>query len=497
MPLQQAIEYLKTNRIQEARVILERITASGTADAETWFLLGATHGMLGNPENAERCSREAVKLGPDFMPAWHNLGKALNDQNRFEEAITVFRRVLQKQPQDITSLTGLAHALTQRGDINEAFDVCKNAIDIAPDNIDTLITMGNLLQRQGKFDQALGWYQRALAFNPNSFQISANISLALKALGRLDEAAAAANQALALAPHSASLHYALGMILIMQHKHDGAASHLYEAFRLNPDHKETGLQLGAVLRHQGKIAEAVEIYQQMLQKFPDDENVRFYLAALQQGGTAPTQLPTELLRKIYDQQETADSFDQALVNKLDYRLPQRLGRVVWELMEDADTKLDILDLGCGTGLYGEELRPLARSLSGVDLSTKMIEKARGKGVYDTLTVADLTSFLDSCQQQYDLITAMDVLMFFGNLEKIFERCAAILRPQGIFAFDVEKLEGDLPWKFHPYGHFKHAARYVRELAVKSNLREIHFEETIIRKEANEPQTGYLCLFRKP
>ena len=52
-------------------------------------------------------------------------------------------------------------------------------------------------------------------------------------------------------------------------------------------------------------------------------------------------------------------------------------------------KLAILDLGCGTGLAGLAFQPLAARLDGVDLSPAMIEKARARGIYDHLDVADL------------------------------------------------------------------------------------------------------------
>lgn len=493
---ERAIECLKTNRIHEARQILEQITATDAADAEAWFLLGATHGLSGNAKGAELCSRQAVALSPDYLTAWNNLGKALNDQDKFSEATEVFRKTLERHPHDVAALTGLAHALAQQNQLTEAFKICRRSIELAPNNVDAYITMGNLFYRQGQFEQALSWYQQTISLNPASLQAIANLSLSLKALGRYQEATEWAKRALSFAPNSAWPHYSLGMLYLIQHKHSEAAISLREAFKLDPGHLEAGTQLAAVLRHMGNVIEAIEVYRQILETYPDDQSARFYFSALQEG-SAPTQLPPELLKEIYDQQETADGFDHALVDRLEYRLPQRLGHVMWEIQGETEDKLDVLDLGCGTGLYGKELRPLARTLAGVDLSSKMIEKARQKNIYDTLIVEDLSAFLRTCEQNYDLITAMDVLMFFGDLDQIFEGCAAILRPGGIFAFDVEKSDGSVPWRFHPYGHYSHAAGYIRELASRLNLQEIHFEETYIRKEADKPRSGYLCLYRKP
>ena len=493
---QQAIDYLSANRLSEAQGLLEQIAASGGADAQTWFLLGATHGLSGNSQEAERCSRQAARLNPGLLPAWQNLGRALNEQERHEEAAAAFRHVLQQQPRDVSAMTGLAHALTQRGEFAEAIALCQRALALSPEDPDAATAMGNLLHRQGQFQQALPWYQRTLARSPASIPTMINLSSSLKALGRYDEASAWIGRALTMTPASAVLHYALAMIHLEQHKHDEAVKSLREAFDLDPAHLEAGRQLAAVLRHQNKLSEAIEVYRRILAKHPDDVSSRFYLSALQDAGKH-AKLPLELLKETYEQQAIADGFDHALIHRLDYRLPERLGEVIRHVAGDIANQLDILDLGCGTGLYGAKLRGLAKTLSGVDLSSKMVDKARQKAVYDTLVVDDLVSFLEKCRQSYDLIVAMDVLMFFGDLEGILKGCRAMLRSQGMLAFDVEKTDGVVPWHFHPYGHYAHAASYIRELAAQWGLEEIHFEETQIRKEANEPRYGYLCLFRKP
>src|SRR2546430_1639578 len=70
--------------------------------------------------------------------------------------------------------------------------------------------------------------------------------------------------------------------------------------------------------------------------------------------------------------------------------------------------LNILDLGCGTGLSGQSLRSRARRLTGIDLSRAMIDRARTRRVYDELGVAEITAFLDAPDgERYDLIAACD------------------------------------------------------------------------------------------
>jgi SAM-dependent methyltransferase len=74
---------------------------------------------------------------------------------------------------------------------------------------------------------------------------------------------------------------------------------------------------------------------------------------------------------------------------LKYRAPDLIAEQIGRLVPARD--IDVLDLGCGTGLLGARLRMLARSLTGVDLSANMIEQARRRNIYDRLVRADLIS----------------------------------------------------------------------------------------------------------
>jgi predicted TPR repeat methyltransferase len=98
-------------------------------------------------------------------------------------------------------------------------------------------------------------------------------------------------------------------------------------------------------------------------------------------------------------------------------------------------------LGCGTGLAGAVFTPLATRLDGVDLSPAMIEKARARGIYDQLVVADLEDALAADGACYDLILAADTLVYLGDLAVVFEAARRRLSPEGYFLFTVEKAEG--------------------------------------------------------
>ncbi len=160
-------------------------------------------------------------------------------------------------------------------------------------------------------------------------------------------------------------------------------------------------------------------------------------------------------------------------------------------------RLDILDLGCGTGLCGPLLRPIAGTLCGVDLSPAMIEKAKARGVYDRLEVCDLVQALRKMPRSFDLLVAADVLIYFGDMMPTFEAAAEALRPGGLFAFTVESGNVDRYELEQKTRRYVHSKSYLQRLASMFGFKEESFEEIVIRMNAGVPVAGYLVLLRLP
>jgi SAM-dependent methyltransferase len=130
--------------------------------------------------------------------------------------------------------------------------------------------------------------------------------------------------------------------------------------------------------------------------------------------------------------EYAPTFEEHLVGKLKYRVPEQLVQAIGATSAAAtgDGKLDISDLGCGTGRVGELFRPLARSIIGVDLVPQMIVKSRERGVYDEVVQSEVAEFLHETDRRFDLILAADVFIYIGDLASVFEGAVKVLQPAG-------------------------------------------------------------------
>jgi predicted TPR repeat methyltransferase len=161
----------------------------------------------------------------------------------------------------------------------------------------------------------------------------------------------------------------------------------------------------------------------------------------------------------------AEHFEEHLENTLNYRTPALLKDILEK--EGPQLYTSVLDLGCGTGLMGKELRDQAHTLIGVDLSSKMLEKALQKGIYDELFEEDLLSYLSQTKTSFDLIVASDTFPYFGALDKVFEHILRVLAPNGILLFSTEKGLDD--WSLQKEGRFSHSQKYLEKLSSLSQL----------------------------
>ena len=161
-------------------------------------------------------------------------------------------------------------------------------------------------------------------------------------------------------------------------------------------------------------------------------------------------------------------------------------------------KLSILDAGCGTGLCGPLLRSKARRLVGVDLSSGMLAKARGRNVYDELHEGELGAFMRAHPAAYDVVISADTLVYFGALEEAMAGAHDALLPGGLLAFTVEAEPAGSAQKFRlqSHGRYTHAEVYVRACLAGAGFDVLQIEPGVLRKEAGADVRGLVVSARR-
>ena len=156
--------------------------------------------------------------------------------------------------------------------------------------------------------------------------------------------------------------------------------------------------------------------------------------------------------------------------------------------------VNAVDLGCGTGLVGIELRPLAERLTGVDLSPGMLEKAEEKRIYDELVQLDITEFLATTEERYDLFTAADLFIYVGNLEFLFSAIRRAATAEAWFAFSTESTDR-ADFTLDETGRYSHSRGYIERLARQFGFTIRSCQAETIRQQTSRPVAGELFVLQ--
>src|ERR1051325_1673000 len=290
---------------------------------------------------------------------------------RFAEAERLYRELLHDGPDDPDALHFLGVLMHQTGRSAEAVDLIDRAIVLRPEHPDAHNNLGNVLKEQGRLGEALGAYRRAISLRPDFADAHNNLGTVLRAQDRPEDALVAYDQAIAYDPDHAWAFVNRGNVLKEQGRIDAAIDEYLRAISLARFPNEAYRNLGSALYVTGRIADAAAVYDRWLVHEPDHP-VAVHMRAACSGANVPARASDAYIRACFDR--FAEDFD-ARLERLGYRGP---ALVVAALAAElpAVPRWDVLDAGCGTGLCGPALRPFARHLVGVDLSSGMLEKAR-------------------------------------------------------------------------------------------------------------------------
>ena len=141
----------------------------------------------------------------------------------------------------------------------------------------------------------------------------------------------------------------------------------------------------------------------------------------------------------------------------------------------------ILDLGCGTGLFGTEVKNYCSKLEGIDLSKKMLAIANQKNVYDKLSQFDIVEYLSSMPLNFDYYIALDVFIYVGELTEIFRLIKSRNKKPGHLVFSTEHTEND-GYHILRTARYSHSKSYIENLCEKFDYSISHFSTNHLRKE---------------
>jgi tetratricopeptide (TPR) repeat protein len=182
----------------------------------------------------------------------------------WQNSITLFEHAIQVTNNNYLAHNNLGVALSDSGRKEEAMAHYREAIRIKPSYENAHFNLGNHLSAQGRTDEAILSYQEALRLRPNYAKAHNNLAALLISKKRFKEAIGHYQEALKTDPTNSGTHYNLGVAWMSIDHFEDAIGQFKEAIRINPRFVEAHNAWGIALARLGKTSEAIDHFREAL-----------------------------------------------------------------------------------------------------------------------------------------------------------------------------------------------------------------------------------------
>jgi predicted TPR repeat methyltransferase len=440
-------------------------------------IIGRVYHDLGKPVESVAYYTDALQTNPSSSAALRNLGSAYQAIGNQKMAFASYQQALEVNPNDHLVFLKLAifyeeFASMDWTDAADNAEACYRHYLANVDREDTAIMtrLGNLLVREHKSMEAIAVYNDILAVNDKLYNVWFNKAHAEIKVADYAGAAKSLERTLALEPSISAARHMLTALSEDKAKEvlkadETYAKDLYNSYAQTYDEHGKKLLYSAprVIRQEmAKIYKTRETGEAVVYDISDEivASPPLKKATMTSMGTCsdhPMEAPSNAAC-VDGTHPPTHQHDHSDCSSPPSSIKDRV--------------LDVLDLGCGTGLSGAWLKDYAKSLVGVDIAEEMVKVAKKKQVYDELIVDSIDGYLDklssSSAKSFDLVVAAEVLSYIGDLRDSFRRILRVIRPGGHFVFSAETASdeselSDRGFKLLKNGRFGYSKAYLDAL----------------------------------
>jgi tetratricopeptide (TPR) repeat protein len=240
---------LAQGKAKEAEAAFQRAYELNPVNNQS--LLGVVESEIqqGQPERAMAILQNEAKKAPNRLDLLLLMGATAKRENKFEEAMGYFTRVLngldKKSKTRADLYLQIADCYRLSGDRNNAIANLQKARDILPESEIVLEDLGQVMDLAGQRSEARQAYEACLKVNPNNFRVLNNL-------------------AYLMAETNADL--------------DLALNYAQKAKGLNPNLSEISDTYGWILLKKGLAEQAIPVFQDLVSRVPTSASYRFHLA---------------------------------------------------------------------------------------------------------------------------------------------------------------------------------------------------------------------------
>lgn len=523
-----ALTLTQLQQYQKAAHVVIQAIARDPNEASLHNTLGNIYARQGKHDEAIAEYQRAITLQPDYPSAYTNLGNSYAQRQDMKKAKQQYEKALSIDSDYPDASFNLARLLVATHHTKDAINALENTIRIAPTHAAAHGLLGKIYLEQNANEKAAQHLEHRIRIQPQHTETYLPLACAYMQLQQHEKAQELLENILDRGMIVPEANHMLGMLYLMQNHWAWALKHFLREIQVTPTHVESHYHAGVTLSHLQRNSDAIEYflktialnkthsaalinlgalylkeeqpenaiiyYQLALKQTPENKEIQHILHGLLQDAN-PEYAPAEYIQHLFDQY--APHYEQHLNTTLDYHVPKALFKQLTDTLNQNNLSLNILDLGCGTGLCSDYFYPIADTLIGIDLSEKMLAICRQKNRYTQLIHGPIHTTYETIRN-IDLVIAADVFPYIGDLDNIFKSVSYYLNVGGYFCASIEALqsESETPYRLAHTIRYQHKKNYIEQLAQSYKFTILDIINFKLRKNREKYIEGYLFLLKK-
>ena len=228
---------------------------------------------------------KAAQKAPSATPAeMIDRARAVDQQGRLADALTICQEILERQPDHLDALCLAADITARSGDSERALQLYRKVLDLKPDHAPAHYKCGNLLRNREQMEAALASYDQAIALDPGFAYAFCNRGVVLERLQRWNAALESYDRALSLTPGDVLAHYNRAGVLRELAREEEAVASYTQAIAIKSDYFEAHCNRGFLLIGMKRWDEALESLTKSIAINPGFAPAHFARGAVLQNG---------------------------------------------------------------------------------------------------------------------------------------------------------------------------------------------------------------------
>ena len=194
--------------------------------------------------------------------------------DRYPEAIELYRKIVTVAPRDTFALKRLALILSWENRLGESIGTYKQLLAVDPKDGEAKRELAKILSWDGRFSESEAIYRELMAAHPNDASLTLSLAEMLAWQGKMKEARALYQPLIDSHDHAVEAAVGMADVAAWEGNLEEAARRYRQVLKADPGNERAALGLARVHHWQGKDRVAVMEVDQALEKFPDSKEAK-------------------------------------------------------------------------------------------------------------------------------------------------------------------------------------------------------------------------------